>query len=99
MPMAVVKIKEAVIQGDLVIIINPVKPFTRKEKDQLSNYVYQGGKLIIMDNSNNRQSTANEIIQDFGMKLELKPLNSAFFYDRKGRKISATEHAARIEGG
>lgn len=98
-PMAVVKIKEAVIQGDLVIIINPVKPFTRKEKDQLSNYVYQGGKLIIMDNSNNRQSTANEIIQDFGMKLELKPLNSAFFYDRKGRKISATEHAARIVGG
>ncbi|MCP4630669.1 MAG: hypothetical protein GY850_45220 [bacterium] len=98
-PMAVANLKDAVIQGDLVIIINPVKHLTREKKDQLSNYVNQGGKLIIMDNAYNRKSTANEIIQDFGMKLEMKPLNGVLFYDLKGRRISATEQAKKIEGG
>jgi hypothetical protein len=98
-PSAVSTIGAAVTQGDMVIIINPAKHFTKREKDQLTNYVLQGGKLIIMDTASNRKSTANEIIQDFGMQIKVHPFNSVFFHDSKGRKISTTEHAARIEGG
>ena len=54
-PMAVENPEDAVINSDLAIIINPVKHFTREKKDQLSDYIYRGGKLFIMDNAYNRK--------------------------------------------
>jgi len=98
-PVALPGLQDALKQGDLVIIINPVKHFTREERNQLLSYVDGGGKVILMDSSYNKKSTANEILQDFDMKLDFGPLKSAFFYDKEQRKMSTTQQAAKIEGG
>jgi hypothetical protein len=98
-PHATYDFNEALTDAKLVMIINPVKHFTNKEKRVLINYVDKGGKVLLMDNSLNEESTANEISQLFGVKIEVgKPCGPAFF-DVKGRKISTTESALAIKGG
>lgn len=98
-PKAFPKLEDALNKGDIVIIINPVRHFTSADKTQIQSYVNRGGKLILMDSSLNENSTANELLQTFNMKIDFKPLKSPFFYDISGQKISSTQYAAKVTGG
>ena len=98
-PMAMPKLQDALKNGDVVIIINPTKSFTGIKRNQILNYVNGGGKLILMDNSFNKNSTANEILKVFDMRIDMNPSKSSFFNDPSGRKIPTTQQSASIEGG
>jgi len=98
-PMALPKLQDALMQGDIVIIINPVKHFTSEDRSQVLNYINRGGRVIIMDSSLNKNSSANEILQAFDMSIDYKPRKSSFFYDISGRKISTSQFSARVKGG
>ncbi|HDM25189.1 MAG TPA: hypothetical protein ENG24_01145 [Thermoplasmatales archaeon] len=54
-------------KADAVVIINPDKSFSEDEINALSNYVEKGGKLLVADSVLNVNSTANELLQYFGM--------------------------------
>ena len=54
-------------KADAVVIINPDKSFSEDEINALSSYVKKGGKLLVADSVLNVNSTANELLQYFGM--------------------------------
>lgn len=98
-PRANPSIENAVADADLVFIINPDKPFTQKEKHLVSTFVQRGGRVILMDNALNADSTANEVSQLFGMRLEAGKSCQGIFHDTQNREIPATETALNIIGG
>lgn len=53
--------------ADALIIINPCKPFSGEEINALLSYVEEGGRLLVADSVLNVNSTANELLQHFGM--------------------------------
>jgi hypothetical protein len=57
----------AIDKGDAIVIINPVKSFGEKEVDNITSYVEKGGKLLLMDGVLNTDSTANDLLQYFGI--------------------------------
>lgn len=60
----------ALKKGDVVVIINPVKSFTKEETDSIVKYVEGGGKVLLMDGLLNTQSTANQLLPHFGMWIK-----------------------------
>jgi len=58
---------DAIKTGDIVVIINPTRPFTESNMKMLSTYLENGGRVLFMDSITNAKSTANEFIGTFGM--------------------------------
>lgn len=63
-------LENALQNGDLVIILNPTKPFTQHELSDLSEYIMNGGKCLVMDTVFNLNSTANDLLQLFSMEID-----------------------------
>lgn len=63
---------EAIAQGDTVVIINPIKSF--KDTKDLEDYVNYGGNLLVMDSILNAKSTANELLEKFGIYLDYETI-------------------------
>ena len=62
-------LEDAVHNGDLIIIINPEKAFSENEITSLDEFMQNGGKLLLMDNVNNSESTANDLLQYYNMDI------------------------------
>ena len=60
------------IEGDAIVIINPNKSFKDDEINVITQYVDNGGTILLMDGILNVNSTANELLQNFGMWLTAK---------------------------
>jgi len=60
---------DAINEGDVVVIINPVKSFEREEIDAIADYIENGGGVLLMDSVLNTDSTANELLQNFNILL------------------------------
>ncbi|HEC93349.1 MAG TPA: hypothetical protein ENI51_10215, partial [Candidatus Atribacteria bacterium] len=54
---------------DIIVIINPNKPFSSEDISAIESYVENGGKLLLIDSIFNSKSTANELLRDFDMKV------------------------------
>ena len=98
-PIAMPKLQDALKNGDVVIIINPTKSFTDIKRNQILDYVNGGGRVVLIDSSFNKSSTANEFLKAFDMKINMNLSKSSFFNDPSGRKIPTTQQSASIEGG
>jgi len=60
---------EDCLKGDLVVLINPHQDFTINEKELLREYVNQGGRLLVLDSIRNSNSSSNEILAQFGLRV------------------------------
>ena len=68
-PSIVNNLHEALEKGDICIIINPVKSFAKTDISAIKNYIEKGGSILIMDSIINQESTINELLSHFGMKV------------------------------
>lgn len=60
----------AVLQGNLVVMPYPRRAVSARFCKLVSDYVNAGGKLLVLDSPENTGSTANNLIEPFGMKIE-----------------------------
>jgi len=60
-------LKDATRTGDIIVIINPIVPFTETDVQLLTTFFEKGGRLFLMDSIRNPQSTANELLGSFGI--------------------------------
>jgi hypothetical protein len=58
---------DATKNSNLIVIINPAQPFTETDIQLLTSYLETGGHLLLMDSITNPQSTANELLGNFGI--------------------------------
>ena len=63
----------AAFDGDLLIFTYPSKTVTDKFRQQLVDYVEQGGQVLIIDGPANTTSTANSLLYPFELELTDNP--------------------------
>jgi hypothetical protein len=56
--------------ADLLVVIRPTRPPTEKFLRRLVEYVNAGGKLLLLDSPDNTGSTANILLEPFGLRIE-----------------------------
>jgi len=56
------------------IIIDPIGNFTSEELDGVKKFVNDGGTLYILDGPQNRHSTSSQLLNQFGLTMDMHPL-------------------------
>ncbi|HUS99420.1 MAG TPA: DUF4350 domain-containing protein [Candidatus Thermoplasmatota archaeon] len=75
-------LKDAVGHGDIIVIVNPVQPFTETEIHLLTTYFEKGGRVLLMDSITNTKSTANELIGNFGIWITTNIDDQYLYFNR-----------------
>jgi len=89
-------------QEDVVVFLNPDRPWTEGERRALRAYVERGGRLLVLDDPGRRGSFANALLQDFGLALEypvqpragLTPISN-----RDREKVGLGRQMGGVKGG
>jgi hypothetical protein len=77
---------KALEQGDIIVFINPIKSFKTPKIKAITNYLENGGRILIMDSISNSHSTANELIGNFGMWINYNSLNQRVYLSNNGSR-------------
>ncbi len=70
---------DAIKIGDIIVIINPIKSFETEDIETITDFVENGGKVLLMDSILNSDSTANELIGNFGMWINYNTLDRSLY--------------------
>jgi flavodoxin len=87
-------IEDALEKAQITVIINPASEFSRQEKDAVKEYVAAGGRLLVLDDAENKDSSANQILAPFGMEMGFPEDESGSAEDS-----TAVPHATEIDDG
>jgi len=68
----------AIQKGDVIVIINPIKDFKLEDVNKITNFVENGGRVLVMDSITNEDSTANNLLEPFGMSINRNTSNPDF---------------------
>ena len=60
---------QAALDGDVLAIITPRRPVSDQFRRQVEQYVDGGGKLLVIDSPENADSTANRLLEPFGLSV------------------------------
>ena len=70
---------DAIKIGDIIVIINPIKSFETEDIETITDFVENGGKVLVMDSILNSDSTANELIGNFGIWINYNTLDRSLY--------------------
>lgn len=59
----------AAFSGDALVIICPSRSVSEEFREQLTHYVFHGGKLLVIDSPENTESTAHSLLLPFGLSI------------------------------
>jgi len=83
-----------------LVLINPRIPFTAAETGRLAEWVHGGGRVLVMDTPHARSSSANALLQPFGLRFEGAEVESVAVHDvASGDTVAVFHHAAPVVGG
>lgn len=91
-------LEDAMKTGDLVVLINPIKSLTTSEKHNMVGFVQHGGRLLVLDGAN-RRSTANEVLELFGLRFASDAVGKNVVSFKPGNEVMTTARACSVEGG
>jgi len=80
------RLDNALSDGDVIVFINPVKSFSTNEINKISKYLNNGGKVLLLDSIRNSHSTANELIGNFGLWIQVNFDYQRLFVDYNSSK-------------
>jgi hypothetical protein len=78
-------IRDCTERGDLVVIVNPQRDFTPQEITTVKEYISGGGKVLLMDDPLNSGSSANSLVQAFGMSIKPEQTSYSSISDDSGK--------------
>ena len=84
---------------DMIVLVNPQRYFTEKEKKKIENYIVNGGRLLLIDHPKGYKSTANQIMSTYGLEIDYKEYQeNVEVYDGVG-KLATLKSFSPIKGG
>jgi len=76
-------LEDSIIDSDVTVIINPTTSFTEKELSSLQSYVNNGGNILVLDGKDNTNSTSNELLSSFDIKINFDLENITDIFEGK----------------
>lgn len=93
------RLEDALKQGDGVVLINPSGRIPEQTRTQIKSYVDRGGVLFVFNSPTNNASTANAILDPFGMTLAPDAAPQRTIVNAAGEIIPSDEDAGHVVGG
>jgi hypothetical protein len=90
---------EALHAGGPLVIANPGKSFTTSEVDSIAYFVRRGGRLLVLDDPRNLNSSTNELLGLFNMKRDTVVVGPAPLQDLRRAIVGSTRWAGAVRGG
>ena len=88
-----------VFAGDMIVFMHPNGPVSPEFRTALGNYVFAGGRVLILDSPANTQSTASQLLHPFGLSVDhTTPLTGQLAVPQGWPGI-AVDSACEIKGG
>ena len=84
---------------DMIILVNPLRYFSETEIKKIEDYIARGGRLLVVDHPKGARSTANQIIERFGMKIRHDQHQDAVEIYEGDTRIGTLKSFAPVEGG
>lgn len=84
---------------DMVVMVNPQKYFTEKETSKIDEFLTNGGRLLIVDHPKGIKSTANQIIEKYGLKVDYAQFQEKANIYEGDNKIGILKSFAPVQGG
>ena len=84
---------------DLALFCYPSQSATPTVRQKLLDYVNRGGKILVLDSGRNRASTANELLEPFGLSLASSKQIQGQVEFKTGWKPIAAEAVLPVTGG
>lgn len=84
---------------DMIILVNPLRYFSETEIKKIEDYIARGGRLLVVDHPKGARSTANQIIERFGMKIRHGQHQDAVEIYEGDTRIGTLKSFAPVEGG
>jgi hypothetical protein len=72
---------DATQKGKIIVIINPTQPFTETDVHLLTVFFEKGGRVLLLDSIRNIQSSANELLGNFGIWITTATNNQMVFFN------------------
>ena len=84
----------------ITVIINPREHFSADEVARVQDFVRNGSALLVLDSPHARHSTANSILEPFGLRFEAAEVESVTVSDAaSGDSVCVLHHVGVVSGG
>lgn len=83
-------LRHAIAQGDIIVIINPKQPFTESDVQMITSFLENNGHILVLDSITNTDSTANELIGNFGIWITINTHDEALYEDGAGNHTNSS---------
>lgn len=93
------KLSDALKTGDMVIVINPVNPFTDGDIRQISDFVEKGGRFLLLDGPQNKQSASDRLLKAFGMEIDFSETARSPLYKPDREFMGFAQRTGSVKGG
>jgi len=94
---------QALDQGDVVVLINPRKPFSPQQVDEIVQNIEHGGKILLLEDAfvdlPYPESPANQILESFGMRINYLAKKDCRVNNVLHQPVGVIDYSASIEGG
>jgi hypothetical protein len=89
----------AAFSGDALVVISPTRSVPEDYRQRLVQYVEQGGKLLVIDAIGSPGTTANSLLQPFGLSVRHSTSRQGVLALADGWPALPVEGACEIVGG
>jgi hypothetical protein len=72
---------ECLADSEITVIVNPRGEFTQSALTKIEDYVREGGGVLVLDRPYVPESTANALLEPFGMRFEHSELDSVVVHE------------------
>jgi hypothetical protein len=86
-------------QGDVLVFLYPDQEVPAKFAAQLADYVQGGGKVLVVDSPENANSTANKLLEPFGLAVDPATKEGGKLKSRDRWPSIPVASAATVSGG
>ena len=90
---------EALHAGGPVVLVNPGRSFTLAELDSITYFVRQGGRLLVLDDPRNVESSTDQVLGVFNMRRDTVVVGPTPIRDRSGAIVGSSRWAGGVKGG
>jgi hypothetical protein len=95
-------LEEALAQASLLVVVNPVRPFTAEEVAAVADYVSQGGRLLVLAEPRadpEAARPAEQILAPFGLGVEARQAATGAVHNAGGEAVGSLTVGGVTRGG
>lgn len=93
------QVGDGAFTGDLLVVLCPTRSPSEQYLKRLSDYVEQGGRLLVVDSPDVENSTANALLWPFGLSIERGYPVQGSLKASASKPALPVESACEVDGG